>query len=254
MLRLLLRFSSCVHRSSSVDSVEHRHSPLSPSLPSPLSLLKNSPIFSSVPSEERSNWQQIHAPVPFRPLPIKTGRLSIPWSLSESTDWVTVAAASSGVGSSIAVHPSQSPIPSSNILRFPKPIPPSSGHQSRIRGPTPSGLRPWSRRHMSEHTESREKRVTEAVTAPPQWRVSAAQQERIFGENLREDEDAPLDLSETGRSKSRERETTHSQSDTSSSSSSSPPATLSSSSQCPSSPQSDQQTADNNTQVNFKKM
>ncbi|XP_058619895.1 RBBP8 N-terminal-like protein [Onychostoma macrolepis] len=237
---------SAERRSSSVDSVEHRHSPLSP-LPSPLSLLKNNPIFSSVASEERSSRQQIHAPVPFRPLPIKTGRLSIPWSLSESTDWVTVAAGSSGVGSRIAVHPSQTPIPSTNILRFPKLVPPSSGHQSRTHGPTPNGLRPWSRRNLSEHAESREKRVAEAATAPPQWKVSAAQPERIFGQNLRVDEEeAPLDLSESGRSKSREKEKTHSQSD--SSSSSPPPDTLSSSSQCPSSPQSDQQTADNTTQ------
>lgn len=237
-----------------MDSVEHRHSPLSPSLPSPLSLLKNNPIFSSVASEERSSRQQIHAPVPFRPLPIKTGRLSIPWPLSESTDWVTVAAGGSGVGSGIAVHPSQTPIPSSNILRLPKLVPPSSGHQSRTHGPTPSGLRPLSRRNLSEHAESREKRVTEAVTAPPQWKVSATQPKRIFGQNLRVDEEeAPLDLSESGRSKSKEKEKTNSQSDSSSSSSSSsPPDTLSSSSQCPSSPQSDQQTADNNTQVDFK--
>ncbi|XP_026055291.1 RBBP8 N-terminal-like protein [Carassius auratus] len=236
-------------RSSSVDSVEHRQSPLSPSLPSPLRLLKNNPIFNSVGSEERSSRQQIHTPVPFRPLPIKTGRLSIPWSLSESTDWVTVAAGGSGVGSRIAVHPSQTPIPSSNILRFPKLVPPSSGHQSRTHGPTPSGLRPWSRRNLSEHAESRENRVAEAVTAPPQWKPSAAQPERVFGENLREDEEeAPLDLSESGRSKNKEKEKTHSPSDVSSSSSSSPPATLSSSSQSPSSPQSDQQTPDNNTQ------
>uniref|UniRef100_A0A8C1KR89 Retinoblastoma binding protein 8-like n=1 Tax=Cyprinus carpio TaxID=7962 RepID=A0A8C1KR89_CYPCA len=240
---------SAERRSSSVDSVEHRHSPLSPSLPSPLSLLKNNPIFSSVASEERSSRQQIHTPVPFRPLPIKTGRLSIPWSLSESTDWVTVAAGGSGVGSGIAVHPSQNPIPSSNILRFPKLVPPSGGHQSRTHGPTPSGMRPWSRRNLSEHAESREKRVTEAVTAPPQWKASATPPERIFGEKLREDEEeAPLDLSESGRSKSKEKEKTQSQSDVSSSSSSSPPATLSSSSQCPSSPQSDQQTTDSNTQ------
>uniref|UniRef100_A0A8C1SI12 Retinoblastoma binding protein 8-like n=1 Tax=Cyprinus carpio TaxID=7962 RepID=A0A8C1SI12_CYPCA len=240
---------SAERRTSSVDLVEHRHSPLSPSLPSPLSLLKNNPIFSSVASEERSSRQQIHTPVPFRPLPIKTGRLSIPWSLSESTDWVTLAAGGSGVGSGIAVHPSHTPIPSSNILRFPKLIPSSSGLQSRTHCSTPSGLRSWSRRNLSDHAESREKRVTEAVTAPPQWKASATQPERIFGENLREDEEeAPLDLSESGRSKSKEKENTHSQSDASSSSSSSPPATLSSSSQCPSSPQSDQQTADNNTQ------
>ncbi|XP_016098792.1 RBBP8 N-terminal-like protein isoform X2 [Sinocyclocheilus grahami] len=242
---------SAERRSSSVDLIEHRHSPLSPSLPSPLSLLKNNPIFSSVTSEDRSNRQQIHAPVPFRPLPIKTGldHLSIPWSLSESTDWVTLAARGSGVGSGIALHPSQTPVPSSNILQFPKLISSSSGLQSRAHGPTPSGLRSWSRRNLSEHAESREKRVTEAVTAPPQWKASATQSERIFGENLRKDEEeAPLDLSESGRSKSKEKEKTHSQSDASSTSSSSPPATLSSSSQCPSSPQSDQQTADNNTQ------
>lgn len=229
-----------------MDSVEHRHSPLSPLIPSPLSLLKNNPLFSSSASEERSSRQQIHAPVPFRPLPIKTGRLSIPWSLSESPDWVAA--------SSSAVSPSQSPFSSSNILRFPKLVPPSGSLQPRIHCSPPGGPRPWSRRTLSEHTESREKKATEAVAAPPQWRVSAAQSERIFGEKLREEEeDAPLDLSDSGRSKSQEREKAHSQSDASSSLSSSPHAALSSSSQCPSSPQSDQQTADNNTQVEFKR-
>lgn len=240
-------------RVASMDSMDHGHSPISSSLPSPL--LKNSPIFSSAASEERSTRQQIHAPVPFRPLPIKSGRLSIPWSLSDSIDWVSVAAAGSSVSSALAVHQSQTSISSSNVLRFPKLVPPAS-LQSHLHGPTPTSLRPWSRRSLSEHVESREKRVAETVTAQPQWKVSASQPERIFGENLREnlreqDEEAPLDLSESGRSKSQEKEKIHSQRDassSSSSSSSSPPATLSSSSQCPSSPQSDQQTADNNAQ------
>ncbi|XP_056098715.1 RBBP8 N-terminal-like protein [Rhinichthys klamathensis goyatoka] len=229
-------------RPSSVDLVEHRHSPLSPPVASPLRLPKNNSIFSSAASEERSCRQQIHAPVPYRPLPIKTGGLSIPWPLSESTDWVTVEAAGSGVSSGIAVNSSQSPFLSSSILRFPKLVLPSSALQSRMHGSTPGGPRPLSRRNLSEHVESSEKKATEVVIAPPQ-------SERIFGENLREEEEeAPLDLSESGRSKSQEKEKTHSQSDASSSLSSSPPATLSSSSQCPSSPQSDQLTADNNTQ------
>lgn len=236
-------------RPASEGSVEHRHSPLSPLVPSPLRLLKNNSIFSSAASEERSSRQQIHTPVPYRPLPIKTGGLSIPWPLSESTDWVTVEAAGSGVSSGIAVNSSQSPFLSSSLLRFPKLVPPSSALQSRTRGSTPGGPRPWSRRNLSENVESREKKETEVVVAPSQWSALAAQSERIFGENLRvEEEEAPLDLSESGRSKSQEKEKTHSQSDASSSLSSSPPATLSSSSQCPSSPQSDQQTADNNTQ------
>ncbi|XP_077070388.1 uncharacterized protein rbbp8l [Siphateles boraxobius] len=234
-------------RPASVDSVEHRQSPLSALVPSPLRLLKNNPIFSSAASEERSSRQQIHAPVPYRPLPIKTGGMSIPWPLSESTDWVTVEAAGSGVSGGIAVNSSQSPFLSSSLRRFPKLVPLSS--TSRTHGSTPGSPRPWSRRNLSEHVESREKKVTEVVKAPPQWRALAAQSERIFGENLREEEEeAPLDLSDSGRSKSQEKEKTHSQSDASSPLSSSPPATLSSSSQCPSSPQSDQQTADNNTQ------
>lgn len=211
-------------------------------------------MFSSAASEERSSRQQIHTPVPYRPLPIKTGGLPIPWPHSESTDWVTVEAAGSGVSSGIAVNSSQSPFLSSSILRFPKLVPPSSALQSRTRGSTPGGPRPWSRRNLSENAESREKKETEVVAAPPQWSALAAQSERIFGENLRggeEEEEAPLDLSESGRSKSQEKDKTHSQSDASSSLSSSPPATHSSSSQCPSSPQSDQQTADNNTQVDF---
>lgn len=222
--------------------MEHRHSPLSPLVPSPLRLLKNNPIFSSAASEERISRQHIHTPVPYRPLPIKAGGLSIPWPLSESTDWVTVEAAGSGVSSGIAGNSSQSPFLSSSLLRY----------------STPGGPRPWSRRNLPEHVESREKKVTEVPErdrsiAPPQWRASAAQSERIFGENLREEEEeAPLDLSESGRSKSQEKEKTHSQSDASSSLSFSPPATLSSSSQCPSSPQSDLQTSDINTQVDFK--
>lgn len=233
-------------RASSVESLEQRHSPLSPSLPTTLGLLKS---FS--PSEERSSRRQIHAPVPFRPLPIQTVRL--PWPLSDSPDWVTVGAPTSSVASGIAVHSSPTQMQSSNILRFPKLVPTINGLLPRTHVPSPSSLRPWSerppRRSLSEHVDSREKRATggEIVTAPHQCRVTVAQPERIFGENLREDEEeTPLDLSESGRSKNKEK--TQSQSDASSSSSSSPPAPLSSSSQCPSSPQSDLQMADNNTQ------
>lgn len=245
-------FFLCVHRAASVESVDRGHSPLSP-LPSPLGLLKGNSVFSSPAPEERGNRQQIHAPVPFRPLPIQTGRL--PWPLSDSTDWVTVTSPASGL-TSIALHPCQTQISGSPTLRVPKPYPPINGLLSRPHGPSPSGVLLWldrpSHRSLSEHVESREKRVSggEAVTAPPQWSASAPQPERIFGENLREEEEeeAPLDLSESGRSKSKDQEKTQSQSDTSSSSYS-PPAPLSSSSQYLSSPQSDPQAADNNTQV-----
>ncbi|XP_051516866.1 RBBP8 N-terminal-like protein [Myxocyprinus asiaticus] len=230
-------------RAASVDSVEQGHSPLS-SLPSPFNLLKSNPIFSSTISEECSNRQQIHAPVPFRPLPIKTGHL--PWPLSESTDWVTVSAPSSGVSTGMVVHPSQTQIPSTNILRFPKLVSQINGLQSRTHGPSPISLRAWSEQPPRR---SREKRLAdvEDVTKPHQWRASTTQPERIFGENLREDEEeVPLDLSESGCSKSKEKEKTPSQSDASSSSSL--PAPFSSLSQCPSNPQSDLQTGDNNTQ------
>ncbi|XP_051947588.1 RBBP8 N-terminal-like protein isoform X2 [Xyrauchen texanus] len=240
-------------RASSVDLVEQGHSPLSPSLPTTFRPLKNNPISSSTASEEHTTRQQIHTPVPCRPLPIKSGHL--PWPLSESTDWVTVSTPSSGFSGGIAVHSSQTQIPSSNILRFPKLVSPINGLQSRTYGPSPDSLHTWSeqspRRHLSEHAESKEKRVAgvEAITTPPEWRNSAVQPERIFGENLRKDEEeVPLDLSESGRSNSKEKEKTQSQSDASSSSSSSPPAPLSSSSQYPSSPQSDLQTGDNYTQ------
>lgn len=249
--------SSWIHRAASVESVEQRLSPLSPSLPSALGLLKSNSVFSSLAPEERSSRQQIHAPVPFRPLPMQTGRL--PWPLSDSPDWVTVTSPTSGVTGGVALHSSQTQISGSTILRVPKLIPPINGLLSRSHGPSPSSLRPWSdrppRRSLSEHVDSREKRVAveEVVLAPPQWKAPAAQPERIFGENLREEEEeeeeAPLDLSESGRSKSKEQEKAQSQSDTSSSSYS-PPAPHSSSSQYTSSPQSDLQTADYNTQVN----
>ncbi|XP_051961185.1 uncharacterized protein LOC127628473 [Xyrauchen texanus] len=230
-------------RAASVDSLEQGRSPLS-SLPSPFNLLKSNPIFSSIISEECSNRQQIHTPVPFRPLPMKNGHL--PWPLSESTDWVTVSVPSSGIRSGMVVHPSQTQIPSSNILRFPKLVSQINGLQSHTHGPSPISLRAW-----SEHPprRSREKILAdvEDITNPHQWRSSATQLERIFGENLREDEEeVPLDLSESGCSKSKEKEKTQSQSDASSSSSLSAP--FSSLSQCTSNPQSDLQTGDNNTQ------
>ncbi|KAA0706929.1 hypothetical protein E1301_Tti002249 [Triplophysa tibetana] len=239
-------------RAANVESLEQRHCPLSLSLTSALGLLKSNCVFSSAAPEEWSNRQQIHAPVPFRPLPMQTGHL--PWSLSDSTDWVTVTSAASGVTDSMAIHPSQTQIAGLPILRVPKPIPPINGLLSRSHAPSPRSLRSWvdrpPRRSLTEHFDSREKRVAggEAVTAPPQLRALMEQQGRIFGENLRkEQEEAPLDLSESGRSKSKEQEKT--QSETSSSSSSySPPAPLSSSSQYLSSPQSDLQTTDHNTQ------
>lgn len=237
-----------------MESLEQRHSPLSLSLTSALGLLKNNCVFSSAAPEERSNRQQIHAPVPFRPLPMQTGHL--PWSLSDSTDWVTVTSAASGVTGGMAIHPSQTQIAGSPILRVPKLIPPINGLLSRSHAQSPSGLRSWvdrpPRKSLTEHFDNREKRVAggEAVTPSPQWRAPMEQPGRIFGENLRkEQEEAPLDLSESGRSKSKEQEKT--QSETSSSSSSySPPAPLSSSSHYLSSPQSDLQTTDHNTQVN----
>ncbi|TRY83646.1 hypothetical protein DNTS_017540, partial [Danionella cerebrum] len=140
-------------RAASLDSMEHGHSPLSPSLPSPL--LKNNSVFSSTASEERTSRQQIHTPVPLRPLPIKTGHLSLPWSLSESSDWVSVTATGSG---GLTVRSQQSPSNNSNVLRFPKLIPLSSAFQSHLNGPASGAVRAMSRRSQLELVESREKR------------------------------------------------------------------------------------------------
>lgn len=142
----------------------------------------------------------LHAPVPCRPQPIKSSPVTLPWHLSESSDWITPAAPST----SLVVQPSPKP----NLPRFPNLIP-TSQHASPRR---PVFGSPWHKqsnpqhhakeptvlfrlRSLSEHVESQTK-PQEKKEIPP------SKTERVSGEGLREVYEGPLDLSDRGKSKS----------------------------------------------------
>ncbi|KAL4655435.1 RBBP8 N-terminal-like protein isoform X1 [Arapaima gigas] len=89
---------SGVKRTRSMETMEPLHPPGSPShLPvSPLLLLKNFHLPASSPSASSvSTWDEKpgahlnQTPVIYRPRPIKSTRLSLPYSLSEHQDWAT---------------------------------------------------------------------------------------------------------------------------------------------------------------------
>ncbi|XP_036448395.1 RBBP8 N-terminal-like protein [Colossoma macropomum] len=238
-------------RAVSVDSLEPRPSPTSPSLPSHLRLLRKNPFL----SEERRD----RVSMPFRPHPIKRAPPTLRWPLPDHTDWVAMAKVASGA------HPNMNRESSPSMLRFPSPVTPTGGLDPCLQSQGSSHPQPWSdhlpRKIVSELGESRDRRTTVSVIASPSRKSSAVQPEQIFGENLKEgEEETPLDLSSAGGSKVKETETigtvqSQSQSDmasssSSSSSSSSPPAPLSSPSSAhyASSPQSDPQAGDTKPQ------
>ncbi|KAJ8257330.1 hypothetical protein GJAV_G00184440 [Gymnothorax javanicus] len=199
-------------RVRSVEAMEPQLSPSSAPLPSPspLLFLKNLPYTSSAPSsspmaEEKPVRNILHAPVPYRPRPIKTARLSMPWPLPEQSDWAAL-----GPLCSIGIGPPQAPSLTENnrgVLR---------GKDLNHNGKRNMGLyradRPAPQLHTAappvkmavsaEQVERKDKTVERGV-GPAWWRSGTRQPERIFGENLRDSEpDAPLDLSGPGKSKS----------------------------------------------------
>ncbi|KAI4877253.1 hypothetical protein NFI96_014310 [Prochilodus magdalenae] len=235
-------------RAVSVDSLEPRPSPNSPSPPSHLRLLKKIPFL----LEERRD----RISMPLRPHPIKTAPPTLRWPLPDHTDWVTMATVRGGP------HPNITQESSPTMLHFPGLLTPTGGLEPRSQGSSHPQTWPDQpacppRNIVSQLGENRDRRTKVSVIAAPSVKGSAAQPERIFGENLREgQEETPLDLSSAGGTKVKESETVETvqsqsrndmaSSSSSSSSSSSPPAPLSSpsSAQYASSPQSDPQTGD----------
>ncbi|XP_044068007.1 DNA endonuclease RBBP8 isoform X5 [Siniperca chuatsi] len=152
---------------------------------------------SSIPPQEvNSSRHVLHSPVPCRPQPIKSSPVTLPWPLSESSDWVTAAAA----GTRLVVQP--------NLPRFPNLVP-TSQHASPRRQvfgsswhkqstPQPPAKEPtvlFRLRSLSEHVESQTKPQEKKENPPPNA-------ERVSGEGLREAYEGPLDLSDRGTSKS----------------------------------------------------
>ncbi|KAM3872163.1 uncharacterized protein rbbp8l [Diretmus argenteus] len=199
------------------------YKPLSLNAPTPASwktehiVARNVPHSSSPSSSSSSTSGDVNpsrhvvrAPVPCRPRPIKSGPLSLPWSLSEASDWVTLAAS---VGSSLVVQPNPNPRP--NASRFPNLIPTSQ--QANHCSPSSQGRRqviahPWTRRSpppqlSKEHTllfkmRSLSEQRENQAQAQEKKEIPPFKPERVFGEGLREVYEGPLDLSDPGRSKS----------------------------------------------------
>lgn len=215
-----------------MDSFEARPSPTSPSIPPHLRLLKYNPLFSPRHSED---WPALVS-IPLRPHPVKTTPSNLPWPPPEQSDWVSVV--NTGTSGGMVVSPNPKHDSSSPVLRFSSLVPP--GLESHLPSRSPAHPRPICPcpKSLFELTDAKEKRTT-----PSFW--TSSQHERIFGENLRGDKEAPLDLS-NACAKIKETEM-----DLATSSSSSPLAPLSSPSspQCASSPESDLQTGDTKPQV-----
>ncbi|KAI1892865.1 hypothetical protein AGOR_G00137920 [Albula goreensis] len=196
-----------------VRSVDSGDPQLPPSSPSPLFFLKNLPYSSSTTSsppgmgDEKPGRNILHAPLPYRPRPIKTARLSLPWPLPEQADWVTLAPLCS-VGGGVGLQPAP-PVQETRVLvpgREPNPSQSGKGSMQlnwADRGaPQPQGATLPVRRTMSAEQVERKENVEEKEVAPIWWGSEGRKMERIFGENLREgDTEAPLDLSDPGKSK-----------------------------------------------------
>ncbi|XP_062248962.1 RBBP8 N-terminal-like protein isoform X1 [Platichthys flesus] len=142
----------------------------------------------------------LHTPVPCRPQPIKSSPLSLPWPLSESSEWVSLAAARA----SQLMQPSSEP----NPPRYPNLIP-NSQHASPRR---PAFGSPWPKpstnpppvkeptvvfrfSNLSDHPEGQIK---------PQEKkdIQPIKNESVSGEVHKEMHEGPLDLSDRGKSKS----------------------------------------------------
>ncbi|XP_036388411.1 RBBP8 N-terminal-like protein isoform X3 [Megalops cyprinoides] len=200
-------------RVHSAEAMESQLSPRSPSFSSPMVFVKN-PAFSSSPTmgDEKPAHPLLHAPVPCRPRPIKTARLSLPWPLPEQSDWAALVPTCS-IGGGLQ----QAPLLAEHNRSL---LPGKDQSQTRKRGPEPqwaersaphlhSSAMPIKRTMSAEQVERRD-RAEGRGTAQPWWKSSTGQAQRIFGENLRDGEaDGPLDLSDPGKSKPSEQQQSH---------------------------------------------
>ncbi|XP_041713985.1 RBBP8 N-terminal-like protein isoform X2 [Coregonus clupeaformis] len=199
-------------RAHSVELVGQQRSPVAPSIPHHLLFQKNNPLpssssssssstSSSLPGDGKHSRHLVHAPFPYRPRPIKSTRLSLPWPMPEHSDWVTLA---TSVDECLVSHPNPNPNP--NLPHFPN-------LQTLVQQSSSTG-QAWpkpSHPHQASLTRSLSAEHGERPTAwvqdhdmreaPLSWREVVVQPERVFGECLKE-ADAPLDLSDLGRSKS----------------------------------------------------
>ncbi|XP_041954622.1 RBBP8 N-terminal-like protein isoform X3 [Alosa sapidissima] len=233
-------------------------------------LLKNNP-FNSTPTTPVEKWgsSKVHAPIPYRPQPIKTHKFPQPWQLPDNPDWVTMSVMAEG-GTVIHHNP--------KMLQLPTMIH-STSHQS-TQERVLSAQRFWANlnpamkgnedapRSLSEHDEgvtnmeeTARSRPASASETSQSWKTADAvgvpgePGEGVDGvpDDI-VDNETPLDLSESGRAKAVKspweapvKATPPADSPSSSSSSSSPPTPSSSSLESPGS-QSEQRLGEFNLQ------
>lgn len=153
---------------------------------------------SSTSGEANPSRHVLHTPVPCRPQPVKNSPVS--WPMSETSDWVSVAGSSQLMRSS----------PRMNLPRFPNLVPINQHGNSRkqVVGPT------WSKpsnpqvsvkdptvvlrlRSLPEHVDSQ-------IKPQEKKEIQMPKPERVSGEGPKEIDEAPLDLSDRGKSKTGE--------------------------------------------------
>ncbi|XP_024231290.1 DNA endonuclease RBBP8 [Oncorhynchus tshawytscha] len=179
-------------RVHSMETIGQQRYPVTPSIPPHLFVLKNTPLpsspslsSSSLRGDEKQKCDLVHAPVPYRPFPIKSTHLSVPWPLPEHSDWGTLA---TSVGDGLVVHPNPNP----NLQTFHQQS--SSNNQSR--GQSTGQAWPKPGKSPAARVQDQDRR---GVQHP--CRDVLVQPERVFGEGLK-GADSPLDLSDPGRFKS----------------------------------------------------
>ncbi|XP_028849848.1 uncharacterized protein rbbp8l isoform X2 [Denticeps clupeoides] len=187
-----------------VDSAEPR-SPASPSIPSPLRLqMHNSTSYFSSSStssgtvDEKPSRIPVHNPIPFRPHPIKSVGLAMPWStVLDNSDWGSLLVNASK--NSLLCLPSLVQGPSlPRVLRVP------SSEESPWLGQSPPPVQACLPRKVQRSLTDQDENINfwhkreGAVSVSPNLREPAVKTEK----DIQNDTDAPLDLSDSGRSKS----------------------------------------------------
>uniref|UniRef100_A0A4W5K5A5 DNA endonuclease Ctp1 N-terminal domain-containing protein n=1 Tax=Hucho hucho TaxID=62062 RepID=A0A4W5K5A5_9TELE len=186
-------------RVHSVETIDQQRYPVAPSIPPHLFVLKNNPLpsssslsfSSSLTGDEKQSRHLVHAPVPYRPFPIKNAHLSVPWPQPEHSDSVTLA---TSVGDGLVVHSNPNPnLPSiPNLQTFHQ----QSSKNTQSRGQSTGQAWPKPVKSPGAQVQDQDRR---GVQHP--CRDVVVQPERVFGEGLK-GADSPLDLSDPGRFRS----------------------------------------------------
>ncbi|XP_029973976.1 RBBP8 N-terminal-like protein isoform X2 [Salarias fasciatus] len=167
------------------------------SIPSQVLLRSSS---SSMSGEMKPSRHVLHVPVPCHPQPIKSSPVSLPWALPEPSEWGSLAPA----GTSSTIPPS----PRLNLARFNNLI----SNNQHVAPRRPVFNQSW-QKHSTPQPSAKEPTVVFRLSSLPDYVESqrmalekkenlSSKTESVSEEGLKEACDAPLDLSDRGKSKS----------------------------------------------------